>query len=133
WLLQQTSITSREDHRAEILFIFADLCLINRDASTLLVLAGAFWISRPVGLSKELNADRSFAPTFCAMSDLVFWLSCRGLRTGEAGNSLPRRCEPSDASLDGIVSSRMNVGLCAPFAEGLLSDARCQESVFAEG
>jgi hypothetical protein len=36
-----------------IFFIFADLCLMKRAASMLLVPTGAFWIARPLGLSKE--------------------------------------------------------------------------------
>lgn len=98
----------------------------------LLVPTGAFWIARPLGLSKEWNVESSFtpdmflAPTFCVVSELVLLLNCSGLRIGEADRSLP------DEGFDGAVSTRANVGLCA-FALVLFSEDRCQERVFAEG
>jgi hypothetical protein len=53
---------TREDHLAEMFFIFTDLCLINRAVSMLFVPTGTFWISRPLGLSKELNVDICLKP-----------------------------------------------------------------------
>ena len=44
-----------EDCQAEIFFIFADLCLINRAVSILFVPTGTFCISRPLAPSNELN------------------------------------------------------------------------------
>jgi hypothetical protein len=46
------------DQRTETFFIFADLCLTKKAANILFVRSGAFWIWRPLGLSKELNDDK---------------------------------------------------------------------------
>ena len=46
------------DQRTETFFIFADLCLTKKAANILLVRSGAFWIWRPLGLSKELKDDK---------------------------------------------------------------------------
>lgn len=46
------------DQRTETFFIFADLCLTKKAANILFVRSGAFWICRPLGLSKELNDDK---------------------------------------------------------------------------
>jgi len=81
--------------RTATFFIFADLCLMKRAAIMLLVPTGAFWIARPLGLSKEWNVENSFTPDwflvpiFCIASELVLRLNCRGLRIGEADRSLP--------------------------------------------
>jgi hypothetical protein len=50
------------DQRTETFFIFPDLCLTKKAASILFVRTGAFWIWRPLGLSRELNDAKCLGP-----------------------------------------------------------------------
>jgi len=135
------------DQRTETFFIFADLCLTKKAANILLVRSGAFWIWRPLGLSKELKDDKclglskelnddkglvlswSFTPTL-TISKLVM-LDCTCLDKGDADGSLPSFPKPLDEGLVVFVSPRVNSDW-----SGLLvlefSETKCHWRVFAD-